>query len=596
VTLHAFAFFEWHRDTYDRRGRRRLSDILDLPWSDVYLLEPRRDGMISFCRIAALPCAALAVLLFPWKVRAVCADELADEALAAYQRGDFVAAAEFFDQAVAGGLDDTSTLYNAACSHALSGHTDEAFAILDTAIAKRFIDCESLARDSDFASLRSDPRWDALTAACMKAKEEHDRFWNGSIWKSPYQDDLSDTEKVAGLSRVWSEARFNFVNFSLVPSLDWDAAYHEHIPKVLATKSTREYYRVLEEFVALLRDGHSGVNLPQELLDAVRSRPPITTRLVEGRVLVRDVLDPELRADGVVPGLEIAEIDGVPVRAHAESNVMPHLSASTTQDLESRAFEVNLLDGAAGTSVTVGFLDANGKSSTIALPRLAPAERRTLEPPSPLVDLKMLDDGVAHVTIRSFNDERVVADFEAILPQLVSARGLVIDLRENGGGNSGNADRILSMLTAGEFPSQRWWTREYRPAMRAWGNPEGTYGRTAKVGGSGDKAWPGPAVVLTSARTYSAAEDFVVAFLGAERGRVIGEPTGGSTGQPLALSIPGGGAVRICTKRNTLVDGREFVGIGIQPDLLVRPTIADFRANRDAVLVAAVKELTGSRR
>jgi hypothetical protein len=54
--------------------------------------------------------------------------------------------------------------------------------------------------------------------------------------------------------------------------------------------------------------------------------------------------------------------------------------------------------------------------------------------------------------------------------------------------------------------------------------------------------------------------------------------------------------VRICTKRNTLVDGREFVGIGIQPDLLVRPTIADFRANRDPVLEAGVKELTGARR
>ena len=95
-------------------------------------------------------------------------------------------------------------------------------------------------------------------------------------------------------------------------------------------------------------------------------------------------------------------------------------------------------------------------------------------------------------------------------------------------------------------------------------------------------------IVLTSARTYSAAEDFAVVFDAMKRGRIVGESTGGSTGQPLSVPLPGGGSVRICTKHDRYPDGREFVGVGVQPGVVVRPTVEDFRAGRDTVLEAAL--------
>jgi C-terminal processing protease CtpA/Prc len=68
----------------------------------------------------------------------------------------------------------------------------------------------------------------------------------------------------------------------------------------------------------------------------------------------------------------------------------------------------------------------------------------------------------------------------------------------------------------------------------------------------------------------------------------VGEATGSSTGQPLYVALPGGGSVRICTKHGQYPDGKEFVGVGIQPGVRVSPTIEDFRAGRDTVLDAAV--------
>ncbi len=71
----------------------------------------------------------------------------------------------------------------------------------------------------------------------------------------------------------------------------------------------------------------------------------------------------------------------------------------------------------------------------------------------------------------------------------------------------------------------------------------------------------------------------------------MGEPTAGSTGQPLNFRLPGGGFGRVCTWRGVYPNGKEFLGIGIQPGILVVPTLEDFRAGKDTVLDAASAEI-----
>jgi C-terminal processing protease CtpA/Prc len=105
--------------------------------------------------------------------------------------------------------------------------------------------------------------------------------------------------------------------------------------------------------------------------------------------------------------------------------------------------------------------------------------------------------------------------------------------------------------------------------------------------------YSGPVAVLIGAGSFSAAEDFLVAWKNSGRGKTIGEPSGGSTGQPLFFQLPGGGSARVCTKRDTFPNGEEWVGKGIQPDILVRPTVAELRAGRDAALERAVEALKG---
>jgi carboxyl-terminal processing protease len=116
--------------------------------------------------------------------------------------------------------------------------------------------------------------------------------------------------------------------------------------------------------------------------------------------------------------------------------------------------------------------------------------------------------------------------------------------------------------------------------------------QTPAIQPRGENPYLGPVVVLIGPKTYSAAEDFVVPLKATKRATLIGTATGGSTGQPLFMKTFGAG-VMICTKRDRFPDGTEFVGVGIQPDILVQQTRRDVAEGRDPALEKAVAVLTG---
>ena len=516
-------------------------------------------------------------------------EALARQGTAAYQAKDYPASADAFVAAIAAGGDDPALYYNAACASALAGRRDAALDLLAQAVEAGYTLVDAIRADTDLATLHGDPRFDAALAGAERANTARERTWNNPAWKTPYQPALDEDVRVAGLSRLWSEAKFNFANFDLVPALDWDALYLATLPQVRAATRSDDYYRVLRRFVAQLHDGHSSVRPPAEIADQLDAQPGVRTALIEGRVFVVELLDPALAALGLAPGMEVTAIEGRPVHDWAQAEVMPYQPASTAQDRASRTYERALLSGPFDRPARVTVRDAAGGERTLALPRMHARDFENAYWGGPVFRMRMLPGNIAYVRILHFGNSTAADEFRDHLDEISRSAGLVLDVRENGGGNGSEGYRILSMLTDRPFEGSRWRTREYVPAYRAWGRPEGMHREAAStMQPDGTHHYRGPVVMLTSARTYSAAEDFVVAFDAMRRGRIVGEPTGGSTGQPLLFDLPGGGNARVCTKRDAYPDGREFVGVGIRPQVAVSPTVADFRAGRDTVLDAAV--------
>lgn len=288
--------------------------------------------------------------------------------------------------------------------------------------------------------------------------------------------------------------------------------------------------------------------------------------------------------------MEIISIDGMPVKEYAAKFVQPFQSSSTGQDLNVRTYTYALIAGAKDKPVELELKDANGKVFKRIVPRAGYAD------PVPAVDkafeFRVLDANIGYLALNSFDNESIVKDFAQNFDRLAATDALVIDLRANGGGNSVYGDQILSYLTDKPFHTARWRSRQFRPLLKAYGIESDWFGENGGiVKPNKEKFYAKPIVLLIGSRTFSAAEDFAMQFDFIKRGLLVGEPTGGSTGQPVTFALPGGGRARICAKRDTYPDGRKFVVTGILPCVSASRKISDFTCGKDSFLETDLGEL-----
>ena len=414
------------------------------------------------------------------------------------------------------------------------------------------------------------------------------RWENMQYGAFPKETALTTEDKIAGLSKCWAEARYNFANFDLVPHLNWDSVYTAYIPKVVATGSNAEYYNVLRNFYQHLRDGHTAISLPRSHYADMNGTLPIELRWVEGKVIVTHNTSVRKEDAAIRPGMEVVSFASVPILEYIQKNISPVLNFSTVQDSTERIYRQYLPIGKAGSEVSMVFRDPSGKQLAKTLKRV-PVENYLQ--PYPLIDFKILKGNIAYLQINSFNDGKVVHLFDSLFASIAPTTALIIDIRNNGGGNGNNGFEVLGCLTDKPFYPGKTVLRKYMPLARTWNSAEST-----EIGGFDWKPYKGklyskPVVLLTSGYTYSAAEDFTATFKTMNRGKVIGAPTGGSTGQPMFFSIPGGGVGYVCAKRDLFSNGEEFVGVGIQPDIPVVPTVKGIREGKDEILDAALQYL-----
>ncbi len=528
----------------------------------------------------------------PQTLPAVSLFERYPESLKLYQEKRYAEAAAILEPFYAAGPDGVGwywnpAMYDLACEEALAGRKQESLDILMAWQARGGgVSAEDLAKDTDLASLHGDERFTQL----LERARSQERLWAREPGESlPFAPNLSEDVKIAGLSTVWAEARFNFAFFDRQPDLDWNQTYVDFLSKVRATPSTEGYYRMLMRFAALLKDGHTNVYPPQAIQNDFYGGPGLHTRLVENTVVVTGVDDPALLTQGWRVGDVLLKIDGEDIRRYAEREITPYQSSSTPQDLRVRTFDYGLLSGRAGSSFHLTVRNGDGKEEERVLTRLTLEDQAKLKK-APRASFKMRPDGIAVLTIDEFEDAEGTKVLLANMPLVTSSKGLVIDLRANGGGST--PVDLLQVLTREPVRGALMQTRSYIAASRAKGLlPGWTDVPSFEVPADPYHHVDVPVAVLTSARTFSAAEDFVAAFDAMHRGITVGETTAGSTGQPLFFKLPGGGSARVCTRNDRASDGTVFEGSGLRPTIVVSPTVESIRQGTDIVLDRAAATL-----
>jgi len=483
-----------------------------------------------------------------------------------------------------------NTLYNLACYQALAGRPAQALATLKQGVDLGFqIPVDQIRADADLVSLHNNPQFQDLLARLTKLE---------ALWKddpaiaTPYKPVLTEDEKVAGLSKFWSEARFNFPFFNRLPDMDWDRLYMEYLPQVRAAQTTADYYRVLMRFAAALRNSHTNVYPPDELMDAFYGKVALGTELIEDKILVTGVYDPALTAQGIRVGAEIVSIDGQPAHEYAESAVAPYVSSSTPQDRNVRLYHYFLLRGPKEVPVRLTLRDANGEMKSVSVHHYCEASSKCTWPGDERVQFKMLPGNIAYLAVNEFEDDLGAKTMRDNFASITQAKALIVDVRKNGGGNHMNGIAILSMLTDKPFPSVSCRTLDYKPGYRVNGGGAVWFKESVwEASPDPTHYYSKPVIVLTSAITFSAAENFVVLFDAMHRGTLVGETTGGSTGDAVKFKLPGGGSARIEMADVEYPDGRVFEGVGVPPQVKVSPTISDIRQGKDAALERAIEIL-----
>ena len=192
--------------------------------------------------------------------------------------------------------------------------------------------------------------------------------------------------------------------------------------------------------------------------------------------------------------------------------------------------------------------------------------------------------GPTYVLIRLWDVDHA-QDLDAAYEALRTAdpnRGLIIDVRPNGGGDEPTACRLAGCFV--DTP------RVYgKNENRFGGKFHGPYDRVLEPNTSGPR-YRGKVVVLMGPRCVSSNESFLLMMKTVPGCRLIGARSRGASGNPKPVRLANDVVVNLSSWRDMLPDGTCFEGVGISPDIEVKTTPTDF-AQRDPVLEAGLAVL-----
>ena len=179
---------------------------------------------------------------------------------------------------------------------------------------------------------------------------------------------------------------------------------------------------------------------------------------------------------------------------------------------------------------------------------------------------RVLDDNIGYVRLSTFENPLGEGNIDEVLSYMALCRGLIIDIRNNGGGDLTMAERLAARFTqqktlVGYMQHKTGPAHNDFSALEPW-----------HLEPSSGMRWHKKVCVLTNRSVFSAANAFAVMMHALPNVTLVGDHTGGGSGLPMSSTLPNGWSVRYsaCPIYDNNGQQTEF---GIDPD--VRVDISD---------------------
>lgn len=381
---------------------------------------------------------------------------------------------------------------------------------------------------------------------------------------------LSSAERIALFDQVWQLVRDRYV-YPDYNGNDWQAIREEFAPQVEAATKMDGFYDLLKAMIERLNDEHSRFVDPQDVaLEEAEFEGNLTyvgigvsvRKTADGGVITRIARGSPATEAGLQLRDIIVRVDG---------------NLFTDETAFGPGGPISAVRGPPGTTVQLSIRDSTGTTRDIAVMRRAIANDAF----EAVSAQRIVGTNTALLVINTFYLDDVENEVRDHLETLLAAGpmdGLIIDLRDNGGGRVGGMLNTLGLLVDGGSIGSTG-SREQRNPLQV---PKGE-----QLAGLADV----PVVLLISGETASAAEMFSAGAQALGRARVVGTPSAGNTENLLPHQLPDGSRLWLAELTYRLPDDSLLEGRGVQPDRVVDAEWWRFPLESDPQILAALDEL-----
>ncbi len=353
---------------------------------------------------------------------------------------------------------------------------------------------------------------------------------------------------------------------------DWLAVKELFRSEAAAARDAEAFMRQVEDVLDTLYDPHT--HLGSNRADSWRLPPfDVWAEWRSGRAMVDEVRRGSgAEAAGVRAGQEIVAVGGVPIAV-----ALRERSPKALRKPDPAAEQWALLSVLAGRHhdrrvLTTLADDGAPVERQLDVPRPEAAEHERFE-------WRWLRTGLAYARFADFSDEDLIDRFDRALEEFRAARALILDVRDNSGGDTAIALPILGRLIA-ERKQYAWMARREGNGLgKRWPefiDPRGPFTFTGKV------------VVAVNHWSESMAEGVAMALSGIGRARVVGTRMAGLGAGVHRVRLPASGLeVQYSAEPIYQLNGRsrsDFL-----PEVVVRLEDAP-EAEQDPILTAAIAE------
>ena len=417
--------------------------------------------------------------------------------------------------------------------------------------------------------------------------------------------------------------------FRYTPKAELDRVFDDAARKLERPMEAGQFQRILAPAVAALRCGHTGVQ-PSPALKAELEQAlllPLDVKLVRGHLYVLRDFD----AAGKLAGREIVSVNGVAI-----DRIITRLLAAAPGDgfittgraqRVARKFREELFThfGMQG-QFTLGLRAARIERVTLAGQTLAALKQASAsrypqdQHSHKFAELSLQDEGkIARLQVFNFTDEEEDDDGALILKKAfekIAASGaqtLLLDLRDNGGGEDKLGKLVFSYLVDAPFPYYEELTVKKAslsfaahvdgsaviPSSMLTPRADGLFALNGHPNLGQQKpsvpTFRGKVIALINGRSFSTTAELITQLHDKQRATFVGEESGGAyhgnnSGHDVTLVLPNSG-LRVVIPLVTYklaVSGQHVNGRGVVPDVEVVPEIADYLSGKDVVLEQAL--------